>query len=402
MSKRDRDGGRQDPGQHDGGRHDGGRHDGGRHDGGRHDDGAHDGGRHDDGRHDDGAHDDGSQRDYARLEDTDLSLRFSKDEEGKRIGKAQRRLLHLRLINGGQLNDGKLGPPVCIVFEGWDAAGKGGAIKRLVEPLDPRHVHVAPFAAPTPDELRHHFLWRFWPPLPGWGGMTIFDRSWYGRVLVERVENLATEVQWRRAYQEINDFEHTLAEEGMIVIKLWMHMSHEEQLRRFVRRRDDPLKSWKLTEEDWRNREKRAEYDEAVSDMLRLTCGPLAHWDVISAESKRYGRVEVIETVIRRMEQGMRRWGIPVPPHDAAEEETELALVYDDAEFQPDADWSWANGADGSVGGDRSGAPDNNRAGPGDPSADRSGDRAGPGDPSGDRSGDRAGPRDPSGDRLQA
>ena len=200
--------------------------------------------------------------DFPRLEDCDLSLRLSKDEEAKRLGRAQRRLLHLRLINGGQLNEGKLGPPVCIVFEGWDAAGKGGAIKRLVEPLDPRHVHVAPFAAPTPDELRHHFLWRFWPPLPGWGGMTIFDRSWYGRVLVERVENLATEVQWRRAYQEINDFEHTLAEEGMIVIKLWMHMSHEEQLRRFIRRRDDPLKSWKLTDEDWRNREKRAEYDD--------------------------------------------------------------------------------------------------------------------------------------------
>ena len=164
--------------------------------------------------------------------------------------------------------NGNLGPPVCIVFEGWDAAGKGGAIKRLVEPLDPRHVHVAPFAAPTPDELRHHFLWRFWPPLPGWGGMTIFDRSWYGRVLVERVENLATEVQWRRAYQEITDFEHTLAEEGMIVIKLWMHMSHEEQLRRFERRRDDPLKAWKLTDEDWRNREKRA----AVRRGGRRTC----------------------------------------------------------------------------------------------------------------------------------
>ena len=140
-------------------------------------------------------------RGYARLEDADLSLRLSKDEEAKRLGRAQRRLLHLRLINGGQLNEGKLGPPVCIVFEGWDAAGKGGAIKRLVEPLDPRHVHIAPFAAPTPDELRHHFLWRFWPPLPGWGGMTIFDRSWYGRVLVERVEDLATEVQWRRAYR---------------------------------------------------------------------------------------------------------------------------------------------------------------------------------------------------------
>jgi len=271
---------------------------------------------------------------YPRLEDVDLTLRLSKDEETKRLGKAQRRLLHLRLINGGQLNEGRLGPPVCVVFEGWDAAGKGGAIKRLVEPLDPRHIHVAPFAAPTQDELRHHFLWRFWPPLPGWGGMTIFDRSWYGRVLVERVENLATEVQWRRAYQEINDFEHTLAEEGMIVIKLWMHMSHEEQFRRFERRREDPLKSWKLTGEDWRNREKRDEYDEAVSDMLRLTNGPLAPWDVISSENKRHGRVEVIETVIRRMEEGMARWGVLVPPHDAAEEETELALVFDDPEFQ--------------------------------------------------------------------
>ncbi len=285
--------------------------------------------------------------DFPRLDDSDLSRKLSKDEESKRLGRAQRRLLHLRLINGGQLREGKLGPPVCVVFEGWDAAGKGGAIKRLVEPLDPRHVHVAPFAAPTPDELRHHFLWRFWPPLPGWGGMTIFDRSWYGRVLVERVENLATEVQWRRAYQEINDFEHTLAEEGMIVIKLWMHMSHEEQLRRFVRRRDDALKSWKLTDEDWRNRERRGEYDEAVSDMLRLTNGPLAPWDVVSSENKRNGRVEVIETVIRRMEEGMARWGVPVPPHDAAEEKTELALVFDDAEFQPDPD-ALSNGAAGS------------------------------------------------------
>ena len=273
---------------------------------------------------------------YARLEDCDLTVKLSKDEEAKRLGRAQRRLLHLRLINGGQLNEGRLGPPVCIVFEGWDAAGKGGAIKRLVEPLDPRHVHVAPFAAPTPDELRHHFLWRFWPPLPGWGGMTIFDRSWYGRVLVERVEHLATEVQWRRAYQEIKDFEHTLAEEGMIVIKLWLHMSHEEQLRRFVRRRDDPLKRWKLTDEDWRNRERRGEYNEAVADMLRLTDGPLAHWDVISAENKRFGRVQVIETVIRRMEEGMERWGVQVPPRGAEEERTELALVFDDAEFGAD------------------------------------------------------------------
>ncbi len=298
-------------------------------------------------------------RPYPRLEDCDLSLKLSKDEEAKRLGKAQRRLLHLRLINGGQLNHGNLGPPVCIVFEGWDAAGKGGAIKRLVEPLDPRHVHVAPFAAPTPDELRHHFLWRFWPPLPGWGGMTIFDRSWYGRVLVERVENFATEVQWRRAYQEIADFEHSLAEEGMVVIKLWMHMSDGEQLRRFERRRDDPLKAWKLTAEDWRNREKRPQYDDAVSDMLRLTNGPLAPWDVISSESKRNGRVEVIETVIRHMEAGMERWGVPVP-HGDDEEKTELALSFDDAEFQHDPTSVGSNGANvtnGANGTDGTGDP---------------------------------------------
>jgi polyphosphate kinase 2 (PPK2 family) len=293
---------------------------------------------------------------YPRLEDCDLSRKLSKDEEAKRLGKAQRRLLHLRLINGGQLNEGNLGPPVCVVFEGWDAAGKGGAIKRLVEPLDPRHVHVAPFAAPTPDELRHHFLWRFWPPLPGWGGMTIFDRSWYGRVLVERVENFATEVQWRRAYQEITDFEHSLAEEGMVVIKLWLHMSDEEQLRRFERRRDDPLKAWKLTDEDWRNREKRAQYDDAVSDMLRLTNGPLAPWDVISSENKRNGRVEVIETVIRHMEEGMARWGVPVP-HSDDEEKTELALSFDDAEFQHDPGGS-ENGSGGADGADGAGGSD--------------------------------------------
>ncbi len=171
---------------------------------------------------------------------------------------AQRRLLHLRLVNGGQLGDGRLGPPVCIVFEGWDAAGKGGAIKRLIARLDPRHVRVTQFGPPTPDELRHHFLWRFFPTLPGWGGMAVLDRSWYGRVLVERVENLASEVQWRRAYDEISSVERSLAAEGMILIKLWLHISHDEQLKRFKARQEDPLKAWKLTDEDWRNREKRA------------------------------------------------------------------------------------------------------------------------------------------------
>jgi AMP-polyphosphate phosphotransferase len=249
-----------------------------------------------------------------RLPSVDLKARMSSDEEAQALARAQRRLLHLRLINGGILGDGRLGPPLCIVFEGWDAAGKGGAIKRLVSPLDPRHVRVATFAAPTHDELRHHFLWRFFPSLPGWGGMAIFDRSWYGRILVERVENLVLEPVWRRAYGEIASFERSLADEGMTFVKLWIHISHHEQLRRFEARRDDPLKGWKLTDEDWRNRAKRPQYEEAVEEMLARTGTPDAPWDVIPAEQKRFGRVAVLQTVIKRMEEGMRRWGIEPPP----------------------------------------------------------------------------------------
>ena len=251
---------------------------------------------------------------HRRLGAVDLSLRLSAEDEGEQLAAAQRHLLHLRLITGGQLSDGRLGPPVCVVFEGWDASGKGGAIKRLVAPLDPRHVRVAQFGAPTADELRHHFLWRFYPALPGWGGMAIFDRSWYGRVLVERVERLATEEQWRRAYEEIRQFEWSLAEEGMIVIKIFTHISPEEQLKRFEARQADPLKRWKLTDEDWRNRAKWAAYEDATEDMLELTDQPTAPWDVVSAEQKRHGRVAVLRTVISRMEEGMRRWGIDVPP----------------------------------------------------------------------------------------
>src|SRR5215216_530818 len=183
-----------------------------------------------------------------RLNELDLSRK----EEAARLETASNRLLELRLTLGGLLGDGRLGPPVCVVFEGWDASGKGGAIRRLVTPMDPRHVRVASFAAPTYDEKRHHFLWRFWSSLPGWGGMAILDRSWYGRVLVERVEGYASPEEWRRGYEEINDFERTLADAGTVLVKLWLHLSDEEQLARFESRRDDPLKAYKLTEEDWR------------------------------------------------------------------------------------------------------------------------------------------------------
>lgn len=249
-----------------------------------------------------------------RLDEVDLSLRLSREEEEEGLKQGWERLAQLRLTLGGLIGEKRLGPPLCVVFEGWDAAGKGGAIKRLVAPLDPRHVRVAQFAAPSEDERRHHFLHRFWPALPGWGGMAVFDRSWYGRVLVERVEALATREQWLRAYDEINAFERTIADEGAIVVKLWLHVSAEEQLKRFESRAADPLKSWKLTEEDWDNRGRRAEYREAVEDMLARTDQPHARWHVVAAESKRYARVEVIRLVNEEVEAGMRRWGQEPPP----------------------------------------------------------------------------------------
>ncbi|MBP7972520.1 MAG: polyphosphate kinase 2 family protein [Candidatus Nanopelagicales bacterium] len=249
------------------------------------------------------------------LDHLDLSLSLSKREEAKRLKRAQERMLYLRLVLGGIFDgSGTLGPPVCLVFEGWDASGKGGAIKRVVSPLDPRHVRVASFAAPTTDEKRHHFLARFWEQLPGWGGMAVLDRSWYGRVLVERVEGFATEDQWRRAYAEIRGFERTLADEGMLILKFWMHVSDEEQLRRFKARQTDPLKFWKLTDEDWRNREQRKAYEEAVVEMLERTDTSFAPWVLVEGDSKRYARVKVIETVVAEIERALERVGIELPP----------------------------------------------------------------------------------------
>ena len=253
-----------------------------------------------------------------RLDELDLGLKISREEEAERLERAQRHMLALRLALGGKLGGGKLGPPVCILFEGWDASGKGGAIKRLVSPLDPRHVRVAQFAAPTYDEKRHHFLWRFYPVLPGWGGMSVLDRSWYGRVMVERVEGFATLDQWERAYDEIVNFEKSLALEGMIIIKFWLHISDEEQLRRFKRREKDPLKGWKLTDEDWRNREKRSAYATAVEDMLARTDHELGRWQLVEGDSKRYARVKVIETVIAEIEEGMRERGFAPAEYEAA------------------------------------------------------------------------------------
>jgi polyphosphate kinase 2 (PPK2 family) len=249
----------------------------------------------------------------ARLTDLDLNLSLTKHQEEEQLAKAQNRLLQLRLVLGGLTGGQGLGPPLCVLLEGWDASGKGGAIKRLVAPLDPRHVHVQSFAAPTEREERHHWLWRFWPHLPGWGGMAVLDRSWYGRVLVERVEGFASQTEWQRAYAETRDYERMLTEEGTVLVKLWLHVSSHEQLKRFKAREHDPLKQWKLTDEDWRNRKKRRAYTRAIEQMLDETDRPNAPWTLVEADSKRYARVKVIETVIAAAEDGLRRHGLKVP-----------------------------------------------------------------------------------------
>ena len=249
-----------------------------------------------------------------RLDELDLSQDLSKEDAEKRLKKAQKRMQALRLELAGLDGDPRLGPPLCVVLEGWDASGKGGAIKRLVAKLDPRHVRVKQYAAPTADELRHHWLWRFWPALPGWGGMAILDRSWYGRVLVERVEGFASEAEWRRAYDEIDDFERMLTAEGTVLVKLWLHISDEEQLKRFEAREKDPLKAYKLTAEDWRNRDKRDEYCEAIEEMVERTSTAWAPWHLVEGDSKRYARVKVLETVIAATEEGLKRHGRRPPP----------------------------------------------------------------------------------------
>jgi polyphosphate kinase 2 (PPK2 family) len=187
--------------------------------------------------------------------------------------------------------------PVMAVFEGWDAAGKGGAIKRVTETLEPRGYSVSSFAAPRGEEKTHHYLWRFWRSLPRAGHLGIFDRSYYGRVLVERVEGFCAEDEWRRAYREINEFEAQQASFGMVILKFWLHISKEEQLRRFQTRERDPFRSHKLTAEDWRNRARWAEYEQAAEDMITQTSTGVAPWTVVEADDKLHARVKVVRTL---------------------------------------------------------------------------------------------------------
>jgi polyphosphate kinase 2 (PPK2 family) len=195
--------------------------------------------------------------------------------------------------------------PVIVVFEGWDAAGKGGAIHRVTAEIDPRSYVVHPIAAPAGDDKAHHYLYRFWRRLPPRGQIAIFDRSWYGRVLVERVEGLARADEWQRAYAEINEFERQLVAFGTVVCKFWLQISPEEQLRRFEERQTSPFKGWKLTDEDWRNRAKWPLYEAAADEMLLRTATPAAPWTIVESEDKRFGRVKILRTVVSKLEDAL-------------------------------------------------------------------------------------------------
>lgn len=190
-----------------------------------------------------------------------------------------------------------------LVLEGWDAAGKGGVIRRLTAAMDPEHYHVFPVAAPTPEELDHPYLWRFWRRLPRAGYVTIFDRSWYGRVLVERVEGFASAAAWQRAYSEINDFEAQLSESGIVLLKFWLHIDPDEQLSRFQDRENTPYKKYKITDEDYRNRDRWPLYEQAVHDMVLYTSTDDAPWHLISSNNKRWARIEVLKTYCQQLEK---------------------------------------------------------------------------------------------------
>ena len=234
------------------------------------------------------------------LEGVDLTRRLAAKSYGKKIAREQLRLrdLHFRMYEQRV--------PALSVFEGWDAAGKGGAIKRVTETLEPRGYTVSSFSAPRGEEKTHHYLWRFWRSLPRAGHLGIFDRSYYGRVLVERVEGFCSAEEWRRAYREINEFEAHQASFGMVIVKFWLHLSKEEQLRRFRDRERDPFRSYKLTPEDWRNRARWGAYREAVEEMLARTSTPYAPWTAVEADDKYYARVKVVKTLAGAVERALR------------------------------------------------------------------------------------------------
>lgn len=230
----------------------------------------------------------------------DLSKSVSKEEYKEKFDTYQDKLRELQF----ELFRNKI--PMILAFEGWDAAGKGGTIKRVTSKMDPRAYYVVPTAAPGTVDKRYNYLWRFWQEMPPQGVTAIFDRTWYGRVMVERVEGFAREDEWRRAYREINEMEDQLINSGSILLKFWLQIDKEEQLNRFKSREEDPKRNWKITEEDWRNRDKWDEYEKAVNEMLFRTSTTKARWTIVESNCKRYGRLKTMKTVIDAMQERLK------------------------------------------------------------------------------------------------
>ena len=234
-----------------------------------------------------------------KLEEVSLDKMLTVEEYRKELNELQKKLdsLHNKLY--------RKKVPVIIAYEGWDAAGKGGNIKRITGALDPRGFEVHPIASPEPHEKARHYLWRFWNRLPKTGHIAIFDRTWYGRVMVERLEGFCSENDWQRAYNEINEFEKELSDWGAIIIKFWVQIDKETQLERFNERQNTPEKQWKITEEDWRNREKWDLYEEAVNEMLQKTNTSYAPWHILESNDKKYARIKALKIVINAIEQAL-------------------------------------------------------------------------------------------------
>jgi polyphosphate kinase 2 (PPK2 family) len=232
-----------------------------------------------------------------KIQEVNLDCTLSEKEYRKRLDKLQDKLLKLSY----KLYKKQI--PLIICYEGWDAAGKGGNIKRLVSCFDARDYEVHPVAAPDIQEKNHHYLWRFWKNLPKNGHIEVFDRTWYGRVMVERLEGFNSKVEWQRAYNEINEFEEELTDWGAIVIKFWLQIDKDEQLARFTERQNNPAKQWKITDEDWRNREKWDAYEVAVNEMIQYTSTVNAPWHIIESNNKYYARIKAIETVVDAIEK---------------------------------------------------------------------------------------------------
>ena len=233
------------------------------------------------------------------LDSVRIDRTVSEADYRKRLAKYQDRLYRLswKAHNTGR--------SVVAIFEGWDAAGKGGAIRRLTAAMDARLYNVISVAAPTDEEKAQHYLWRFWRQVPRNGYVTIYDRSWYGRVLVERVEGFASLDEWSRAYREINDFEEQLHRHGIILAKFWVHITPEEQLRRFKEREITPWKQHKITEEDWRNRQRWGDYAQTITDMVEKTSTTYAPWTLVPGNDKKVSRLEIIKTLCGRLEKAL-------------------------------------------------------------------------------------------------